>query len=44
MPDPGYHADVAEMAPGDVLICVTDGVTERTDGAGSSTTTTGWPG
>jgi serine phosphatase RsbU (regulator of sigma subunit) len=33
MPDTGYRADAAELAPGDVLICVTDGVTERTDGA-----------
>jgi len=32
VPDPGYRADVAELAPGDALICVTDGVTERTDG------------
>jgi hypothetical protein len=31
-PDPRYHADTAELAPGDALICVTDGVTERTDG------------
>ena len=51
MPDPGYHADVAEMAPGDVLICVTDGVTERTDGArqlddndGLARLITGWTG
>ena len=32
VPDPGYHADVAELRPGDALVCVTDGVTERTDG------------
>ena len=51
MPDPGYHTDVAELAPGDVLICVTDGVTERTDGArqlddddGLARLITGWAG
>jgi serine phosphatase RsbU (regulator of sigma subunit) len=51
MPDPGYHADVAELAPGDALICVTDGVTERTDGArqlddddGLARLITGWTG
>ena len=51
MPDPGYHADVAELAPGDVLICVTDGVTERTDGTrqlddhdGLARLVTGWAG
>jgi len=51
MPDPGYHAHVAELAPGDVLICVTDGVTERTDGArqlddddGLARLITGWAG
>jgi serine phosphatase RsbU (regulator of sigma subunit) len=32
VPDPGYHADVAELRPGEALVCVTDGVTERTDG------------
>jgi serine phosphatase RsbU (regulator of sigma subunit) len=51
MPDPGYHADLAELAPGDVLICVTDGVTERTDGIrqlddddGLARLITGWTG
>ena len=51
MPDPGYHVDVAELAPGDVLICVTDGVTKRTDGArqlddddGLARLITGWAG
>ena len=51
MPDSGYHADPALLAPGDVLICVTDGVTERTDGArqlddddGLARLITGWTG
>lgn len=51
VPDPGYHAHAAELAPGDVLICVTDGVTERTDGArqlddddGLARLITGWAG
>ena len=43
VPDPGYRTDVAELRPsyaraspglrsGDALVCVTDGVIERTDG------------
>ena len=32
VPDPGYHADVAELRPGEALVCVTDGVAERTVG------------
>ena len=51
MPDTGYRADAAELAPGDVLICVTNGVTERTDGArqlddddGLARLITGWAG
>jgi serine phosphatase RsbU (regulator of sigma subunit) len=51
MPDPGYHADLAELAPGDALICVTDGVTERADGTrrlddddGLARLITGWTG
>ncbi len=51
LPDSGYHADAALLAPGDVLICVTDGVTERTDGArqlddddGLARLITGWTG
>ena len=51
VPDPGYRADVAELRPGDALVCVTDGVTERTDGVrqfddddGLARLITGWAG
>ncbi|RVU19210.1 protein phosphatase [Streptomyces antnestii] len=30
--DPDYTSETFEMAPGDTLLCVTDGVTERRDG------------
>jgi len=51
LPDPGYQASVIELAPGDALICVTDGVTERTDGVrqlddgdGLARLVSGWAG
>jgi serine phosphatase RsbU (regulator of sigma subunit)/anti-sigma regulatory factor (Ser/Thr protein kinase) len=30
--EPGFHADSLDLAPGETLLCVTDGVTERRDG------------
>ncbi|WNE95837.1 SpoIIE family protein phosphatase [Streptomyces luomodiensis] len=30
--DPGFHADTVNLAPGETLLCVTDGVTERRNG------------
>jgi anti-sigma regulatory factor (Ser/Thr protein kinase) len=51
VPEPGYRAGVTELAAGDALICVTDGVTERTDGTrqldddnGLARLMTGWAG
>ncbi|MET8010471.1 SpoIIE family protein phosphatase [Streptomyces sp. NPDC005271] len=29
---PGFHADTCHLAPGETLLCVTDGVTERRNG------------
>ncbi|MCP9212762.1 SpoIIE family protein phosphatase [Streptomyces sp. NEAU-Y11] len=30
--NPGFHADTLDLAPGETLLCVTDGVTERRNG------------
>ncbi|MEU5879270.1 GAF domain-containing SpoIIE family protein phosphatase [Spirillospora sp. NPDC047279] len=32
VPDPGYEVDTVELVPGDLMLCVTDGVTERRRG------------